>query len=127
VLGEVSGKRYARESFIAGYIKNKIVAPFRNKGTCDTILFNIWLEKYLIPELGPGYTVVLDNAKFHKSERTKEIIKQHYWDIVFLPPYSPDLNPIEKFWANLKSKVKNIIMKFSTLSEAIDHAFQSII
>jgi len=67
----------------------------------------------------------MDNAAFHKSEDTKMLIKKAGCQLLFLPPYSPDLNPIEKFWGNLKAKIKKIIGKFTTLSEAIDEALAS--
>jgi transposase len=126
-LGEVSGRRFARESFIAGLSNNKVIAPLCYQGTCDTNLFNFWLESFLLPALGPGHTIIMDNAAFHKSERTKTLITNAGCDFLFLPPYSPDLNPIEKFWANLKANIKKIISQFSTLAEAIDYVFQSII
>lgn len=125
VIGEVSGKRYARESFIAGQLQQKILAPFCYTGTCDSRLFNFWLENFLLPTLGAGYTIVMDNAAFHKSEQTKILIEQANCELLFLPPYSPDLNPIEKFWANLKAKIKKIIGQFATLAEAIDAVFRS--
>ena len=67
----------------------------------------------------------MDNASFHKSELTKTVIEKAGCQLLFLPPYSPDLNPIEKFWANLKAKIKKIISRFSTLAEAVDEAFRS--
>lgn len=127
ITGEVSGKRYARESFIAGLANNKVVAPLCYTGTCDTILFNFWLENFLLPELGPGYTIIMDNAAFHKSEQTKTLIENAQCRLLFLPPYSPDLNPIEKFWANLKNQIKKIITRFNSLAEAVDCAFKAII
>ena len=127
VIGEISGKRYARESFIAGLVGNKVVSPFCYQGTCDSKLFNLWLESYLLPALGPGYVIIMDNAAFHKSEQTKKIIADAQCTLLFLPPYSPDLNPIEKLWANLKAYIKKIIGQFNTLARAIDYAFQSII
>ena len=123
VYGEVSGKRYARESFIAAKRGSQIIAPFCFIGTCDTLLFNTWLEYVLKPHLHPGQSIVMDNASFHKSEATKSIIESAGCTLIFLPPYSPNLNPIELFWANLKAKVRKIINKFKTLSEAIDYAF----
>ncbi len=48
------------------------------------------------------------------------------YEVLFLPPYSPDLNPIEKFWANFKRKVKETVQAFPTLAEAIDHTFLEI-
>ncbi len=124
-MGGVSGKRYARESFIAGQIQNKIIAPFCYTGTCDSSLFNFWLANFLLPALGPGYTIVMDNAAFHKSELTKIQIEDAGCQLLFLPPYSPDFNPIEKFWANFKAKIRKIISGFSTLAEAVDEAFRS--
>lgn len=124
IIGEVSGKRYARESFIAGQLQNKIVAPFCYTGTCDSTLFNFWLENFLLPSIGSGYTLIMDNAAFHKSEDTRILINNADCELLFLPPYSPDLNPIEKFWANLKAKIKKIIGNFETLAEAIDAAFK---
>jgi len=72
------------------------------EGTCDTDTFNAWLEQMLVPELEPGTVVVLDNAAFHKSPATKEIIANAKCDLLFLPPYSPDLMPIEKKFAAIK-------------------------
>ena len=127
IVGSVSGKRYARESFIAGQLKNKIIAPLCYTGTCDSALFNFWLEMFLLPALGPGYVLVMDNAAFHKSETTRALIEQAQCHLLFLPAYSPDLNPIEKFWANLKSKIKSIISQCLSLADAVDLAFRGAI
>ena len=126
VWGEISGKRYARESFIAGLSENFLLAPLCFTGTCDTLLFNFWLEHFLSPQLKPGQIIVLDNASFHKSERSRTIIKEAGCNLMFLPPYSPDLNPIEKVWAYVKSKIKAVINKFPSLQESIDHVFQQV-
>ena len=75
VYGEVSGKRYDRESFVAAKIEDRVIDPFCYKGTCNTLLFNTWVEKILCPLLSPGQTVIMDNATFHKSAKTKELIK----------------------------------------------------
>lgn len=124
IYGGISGKRYGRESFIAGKTVNGIIAPFCYVGTCNTELFNTWLEVILIPKLKPGQVIVMDNASFHKSDRTKILIERAGCKILFLPPYSPDLNPIEKFWANFKRRIANTIHKFRSFSEAIDSTFK---
>jgi transposase len=77
----------------------------------------------LIPELKPGQVVILDNASFHKSKASIEIIEKAGCEVLFLPPYSPDFNPIEKFWANFKKKVKEALHEYSNLAEAIDQSF----
>lgn len=123
MIGAVSGKRFARESFVAALCNREILAPFCYQGTCNTNLFNVWLEKCLIPVLTPGQFIILDNATFHKSERTRELIENAGCSLLFLPPYSPDLNPIETFWANLKAKIRSIIHTFTTLQAAVDYAF----
>ena len=121
----ISGKRYARESFVAGLNEGQIIAPFCYTGTCDTTLFNFWLANLLLPALTPGHTLVMDNATFHKSEETRQLINNAGCQLLFLPPYSPDLNPIEKCWANIKAKIKKVIAQFSSLSDAIDYVFQT--
>jgi transposase len=113
----------ARESFIAAKCGSEILAPACFEGTCNTALFNIWIEKFLVPVLRPGQVVVMDNAAFHKSEKTKQLIENAGCTLLFLPPYSPDMNPIEIFWDNFKVKVKSIIHNFQTLQQAIDSAF----
>lgn len=124
VIGEISGRHYARESFVAGLNNGQIVAPFCYKGTCDTKLFNFWLANFLLPALTPGHILVMDNATFHKSEDTQQLINTAGCQLLFLPPYSPDLNPIEKFWANFKNKIKKVITQFPSLADAIDYVFQ---
>jgi transposase len=65
----------------------------------------------------------MDNASFHKSEKTKELIESVGRKLLFLPPYSPDLNPIEKFWANMKRWIKSEITKFDKLYDALARFF----
>lgn len=123
----MSGLRYSRESFIAAKIETRILAPFCYKGTCNTQLFNMWLKDFLIPELKVGQVVIMDNATFHKSEESRKLIEKAGCRILFLPPYSPDLNPIEIFWANFKKKVRSVLEKVKTLAEAIDFSFLSFL
>ena len=72
------------------------------EGTCNTEVFNQWLLHMLLPGLVTGSVIVMDNAAFHKSAETIEIIEDAGCIPLFLSPYSPDLNQIEKLWANLK-------------------------
>jgi transposase len=119
IYGEISGKRYARESFVAAKCGSQILAPLCFQGTCNTALFDMWIETFLVPALKPGQVVILDNATFHKSEKTRRHIENAGCTLLFLPPYSPDLNPIEKFWAWFKAKIRNLIHNFSTLAQAV--------
>lgn len=69
----------------------------------DADIFNLWLEGDLLPKLPPGAVVVMDNAAFHKRSDTHRMIENAGHTLEFLPPYSPDLNPIEKKWAQAKA------------------------
>lgn len=124
LIGEISGKRFTRESFVAAKCGSEILAPMCFQGTCNTLMFDAWIEQFLMPVLKPGQVVIMDNASFHKSKKTKELIESAGASILFLPPYSPDLNPIETFWANLKKKVRCYLEKLKNLSDSIDFAFQ---
>lgn len=125
ILGAISGKRYQRESFVAAKLESKILAPFCYNGTCNTDLFNYWIEHFLVPEIQPGFTIIMDNATFHKSQKTRELIQKSGCEILFLPPYSPDLNPIEIFWANLKKTIQKKLQILKNLSGAVNEAFLS--
>jgi transposase len=121
--GKKSGKYYERTNIIAGYVNHKAIAPMIFNGSCNTEVFNNWVEHFLIKELKPGQVVIMDNASFHKSETTQKLIESVGCRIVFLPPYSPDLNPIEKFWANMKRWIKQQIESCNGLYQAISAFF----
>ena len=123
LIAKKSGKYYERTNIIAGYVNKKSIAPMVFNGSCTTELFNNWVEQFSIKELKAGQCVIMDNASFHKSSRTKELIESVGCRIIFLPPYSPDLNPIEKFWANMKRWVKDKINNFDKLYDALSKFF----
>ena len=101
-----------------------MISPYVFTGYTDSRRFNVWLEKYLLPELKEGQVVIMDNATFHKSPRTKELIESVGCNLIYQPAYSPDLNPIEKQWAVLKSKFRKYKHKFDNFNDAVDYAFQ---
>lgn len=123
LAGKKSGKCYQRTNIIAGYVNGDTVAPLVFKGSCDTKLFVQWVREFLIKELKPGQIVIMDNASFHKSERIKQLIESVGCKLLYLPPYSPDLNPIEKFWANMKRWIRSHIDSFSNLLDALFNFF----
>jgi transposase len=103
IYGLRSGHSRPRTSLIAARFEGGgFEAPFLFQGTCHTEIFNLWLEHHLCPLLNDTHVVVLDNAAFHKSERTRTLIEKTGATLLFLPPYSPDLNPIEPDFANIK-------------------------
>lgn len=71
------------------------------QGGTDTDVFVAYVEHFPLPILRPGDIVVMDNLSAHKSDRVRELIEQVGCSIVFQPPHSPDLNPIEHAWSKL--------------------------
>lgn len=127
IEAEISGKKFERFSVVAAKCGDKILAPLGYNGTCNTALFNFWLKEILLPTLEPGQIVVMDNASFHKSAETREIIEEAGCKLLYLPPYSPDLNPIEHFWANLKKKMRSVMRKFDKLIDCMQHCFDEFL
>ena len=74
----------------------------------DRDAFNTDVEKVLIPELDPGFAVILDNLATHKSDAAAQMLKSHGCWVLFLPPYSPDLNPIEMAFSKRKAHLRRI-------------------
>lgn len=79
----------------------------------------------LLKNIKKGTVIVMDNAAFHRKRELEKLTEDAECSILFLPPYSPDLNPIEKFWSWLKRKLRETLENFSTLNDAITSAFSS--
>ncbi len=75
--------------------------PFIVDARMSSRIFEVRIETQLAPTLSPGDVVILDNVSFHKSERAEQLVKARGAWLLFLPPYSPDLNPIEMAFAKL--------------------------
>ncbi len=99
-----SGNRRPRTSLIAALQNKRLLAPVLFDGTCNTLAFNTWLRQALRPHLSADTVVVLDNASFHKSPETAQIIRETGAHLLFLPPYSPHLMPIEHTFGTLKKR-----------------------
>jgi transposase len=76
------------------------------QGATDTEVFRAYVQEVLCPSLRPGDIVIMDNLSPHKSEPTLALIEAAGATVEFLPPYSPDLNPIEKMWSKIKSLLR---------------------
>ena len=93
-------------------------------GYTDHNVFEMWFEKVFLVQLCAGHTIVMDNASFHRKKVLYELARQSKSELLFLPPYSPDLNPIEKRWANLKTLLRNYAFRFEKLQDAITDYFK---
>ena len=94
------------QTFIAALRHDGLAAPWVIKGAINRDLFNAYVETQLAPTLRPGDVVILDNLSSHKSAYAAEILKSVGAWFLFLPPYSPDLNPIEMAFAKLKALIR---------------------
>ena len=104
---------------IAGLCDGKVIAPVIFEGTCDTEVFLSYVEQILIKELKAGQVVVMDNINFHKNPKAKELIESVGCRIIFLPTYSPDLNPIEHYWFKVKNEIRKVAYQFQDFFEAV--------
>ncbi len=101
-----SGRRTGRINMIAAYCHHTLLAPFTVGGSCNRDVFETWLETCLIPVLKPGQKLIIDNASFHKGGRIEELVKAAGCEVLYLPPYSPDMNKIERCWSWIKARVR---------------------
>ncbi len=104
VMGDRSGQNRPRTSLIAGKCGKRLLAPVLFEGSTNAEWFNAWLKEHLFKELPPHAILIMDNAAFHKMAKTRELIQQAGHTLLFLPPYSPDFNPIEQDFATLKKR-----------------------
>lgn len=97
------------------------------EGTTDTESFRAYVEAMLVPTLRPGDIVVMDNLSPHKSDPTLTLITQTGAQVLFLPAYSPDFNPIEKMWSKVKALLRALEARTpADLVQAIGHALAQV-
>lgn len=89
------------------------IGLFKTNITAD--IFTAWVEQDLLPKLPTQSVIVMDNATFHKRQDTQNLIRNAGHTLLFLPPYSPDLNPIEQKWAQAKAIRKQLFCSIEQL------------
>lgn len=86
-----------------------------------------YLKNVLAPTLHEGDIVIMDNMRTHHSKAVKEVIEELKINVIFLPPYSPDFNPIEKMWSKIKSVLRKLkVRDLNLLSDALEYAFSCV-
>jgi hypothetical protein len=120
---ETSGKRTKKINTVAGYCNGKVLAQTTYPWNTDMEWFCMWFEFVLIPLLRPSSVIVLDNASFHSKTWLPVIAEAYGHKILWLPAYSPDKNPIEHVWANMKKWLRNFSKNFPSIRLAISAHF----
>ncbi len=102
-------------------------APMVLDGACDGVCFRAYVDQVLVPSLRPGDIVVMDNLGAHKVAGVVEAIERAGAKVWYLPPYSPDLNPIEKMWSKIKNSLRRTKARTQeSLWEAIGEALRNV-
>ena len=107
VVGSVPYGHWKTSTFLAGLRHDRIVAPLVLDGAINGESFRAYVEQFLAPTLQPGDIVVADNLGSHKSAAARKTIEACGASLLFLPAYSPDLNPIEQVFAKLKQLLRS--------------------
>jgi transposase len=113
------GRKFRRLNVIGAKLEGEVFAVKCYAQNANGVFFEDWFEKELLAKMPGGYTFIMDNASFHRKNRLGEIAKKYGGNLLFLPAYSPDYNPIEKAWANMKKSLVDIIPKYDALEESI--------
>ena len=104
-----------------------VVAPMVLDGPVNGDVFAHYIEQSLVPELEPGDMVIMDNLPSHKSLRVTQAIQGAGCFLVYLPPYSPDYNPIENMWSKVKAWLRKVAARtFETVVEAVGEALRAV-
>ena len=114
-------------TFIAALTAHGILAPWTVEGAMDTTAFEVYVTQVLIPTLHAGQVVVLDNLSVHKAAHIHEALTACGCTLLFLPPYSPDCNPIEQAFSKIKSVLRTLGSRTrDALLDALAHALETI-
>jgi len=112
------GKKFERFNIIGARCDGKYYSIECYNQNTDSAFFECWFETFLLEEIPKGSSVILDNASFHRKKVLRKIARGKA-RLIFLPPYSPDYNPIEKTWANMKRYISNNIQDYQSVEEAV--------
>lgn len=120
---EKPGRRFTKTNVIAGLHGKKHVAVRCYAHSTNADFFNDWFEWDLLASIPKFSLVIMDNASFHKKDQLYATAAKYGVFLLFLPPYSPDFNPIEKSWANLKHWLIDNAQRFYSIDFAIEYYF----
>jgi transposase len=114
-------------TLISAIRRDGVAAALEFPGATDTLAFRTYVEEVLVPALRPGDIVVLDNLQAHRAGAVARALRRAGAGVWYLPPYSPDFNPIEKVWAKVKAHVRKAKARTrEALWEAIARALEAV-
>lgn len=113
VVDSAPGGHWNTTTMISSVRLDGSTAPMVVDGATNKEVFKVYVEKFLLPTLRNGDVVIMDNLSAHKNKEVRQLIESVGAELWYLPPYSPDLNPIEKMW----SKIKAILRKLKARTE----------
>jgi transposase len=126
LVGRVPHGHWKITTFLAGLRRDEIAAPFVIDRPMNSAIFLAYVTQCLVPTLQPGDIVEMDNLKPHKATGVREAIEAAGASLLYLPPYSPDLNPIELLFAKLKALLRKAAERsveglWTTIGSLLDH------
>ena len=127
VYDHVPHGRWETTTMIAAVGRNGPQAPWVLDGPMDGETFSVWVEHVFVPTLEPTDIVVMDNLSVHRNAAARAAIQAAGAEIWHLPPYSPDLNPIQKMWSKVKAYLRKAQARDpESLYQAIGHAMEQV-
>ena len=112
---------------VAAILFDRVVAPMITQGPMNQVVFQGYVDWLIVPILEPGDTVIMNNLSSHKSNHASDAIESTGAKLMYLPPYSPDLNPIEKMWSKVKAYLRQAEARtVRTLTSAVGRALGEI-
>ncbi len=122
IMAEKSGNRKGKRISVIAVRnhKHQLLHPFYFEGSTNKEIFKTYLTKILLLNLPKDSYLIMDNASFHKGEEIENLIKESDIKLIYLPTYSPDLNPIEKKWAQVKYYYRKLTHYFEDKIQLLD-------
>jgi transposase len=127
VVGRIPQRRWQAVTLLATLTPDGFGPGFPFAGALDRSVFNAYVERILVPALRPGQTVILDNLAVHKSARARQLIEAAGCRLRFLPTSSPDFNPIEQAFSQLKARLRRAEARtVEAILDATANAYSSV-
>jgi transposase len=127
LVDAVPGGHWGTTTMLSAIRSDRVAAAMVTDGPVDGLVFLGFIEHFLVPVLRPGDIVVMDNLNSHKVTGVREAIEALGAEVWYLPPYSPDLNPIEQMWSKVKAVLRRLARRTAkALYRAVGYALRQV-